>query len=670
MRVSLIEKFPYFKTDPLRWYVFILSVAFGTVWFSIQNIGVDCDTPAYVQIGNYFRYGLSGATYDLTEYTLWTRSAGYPFILYLTGASYKLGLHFIVFFQFFIALILPLLIFETIRQFNRKCAFIVTLILIATFQPFLWSKVILTDFAHIFLTILNIFVCINIVNKKVTNQKIIFFILINIFGTFVRPTFVIITLISFIFIFLNSHKSLSTKITMIAYPFLLCFVHGLYSLHLSFNLPMQSKLANGSVKIGLNKYQELFLYDLFLNKKFIQNSDSDIADIRLISKNANKSSPKILANFYPNIFNSIDSDNEKLQNLFGQPTHMKYKLFREFLIFNNKSEKSVNLSEIVNNLILKNYVYQLGSLIKFLYKYSTAYAHTLNASSYLEFNKKITETPFGIFERINGPYSQKLYNILQSFFTNHSNEEIRAIVGTNIDKFKKGWLQNDQRIFRDNLEWMQLFIIVNQYLGPPDAAKLVKKVNSEIKWTVTDHGPKNIYNVPTWVPSSSEAWSFINLGLMHMYYYHIRPFKNNFGFHWNFVFCADMNLKGKNKASAKQLSSGFRLIESYKPVEIHNPYTSRTYRDNFDLYLHQVWEIGRVVFIVLVGLFLLGLLSNKLQNKRYLIFLLSLIIFHSWLENFTSGSHVRYVDHTYIINWVFCGILISEFLKIPKRNKN
>ena len=143
------------------------------------------------------------------------------------------------------------------------------------------------------------------------------------------------------------------------------------------------------------------------------------------------------------------TDKEKIDNIFNNPLTLKYYLFKDFLMENQKFDGPIKNNEIVNRLILDNYIYRPFELIRFIFKYST-YARTLMTSSYLLFSKKVMGKPigpFGEYSRENGPYSNKLHNILKSFYEKHNDTELRHNFGVAFDKFEKDWLDKDQNHF-------------------------------------------------------------------------------------------------------------------------------------------------------------------------------------------------------------------------------
>ena len=429
-----------------------------------------------------------------------------------------------------------------------------------------------------------------------------------------------------------------------------------WSFTLSLTLPQQRILSSKSESINLNPLQDLFLYDFYLyGQRAIDAENNGLEPLKKLAQNLSEAHNKTTINIRPTIEPLESGQNPSIDRIFYKPTHLKYFYLKTILKDGSEFNDKETVRKVTNSIILNQYLKKPLNLFKFFLKYSTAYLATNNANTYLSFMKSVIETPFATYARTNGQNSLSLHTILSDFFSDPKNkEQIIGIVGTKMQSFTNNWLDKDTRIFRDNLDWMQLFLILNQYLGPVDSAKLMAGVNDELKWSVSKTTPLNIYNVPEWIPKENQFLTFLNLGLYHTQIYFFSPYLNNFGFHWNFVMCTD--------GSFRHVNSGLRLFKNYKEIIPNVAIMSQSYRDKFDQYIHYFWIAGRYIFLFSILIPIIAYKSFILKSSSVAIYVLAIIFIHSYIENYTSGSHVRYVDHAYPLYWLFTGIIICSLI--------
>ena len=114
-----------------------------------------------------------------------------------------------------------------------------------------------------------------------------------------------------------------------------------------------------------------------------------------------------------------------------------------------------------------------------------------------------------------------------------------------------------------------------------------------------------------------------------------KPYQGKyFGFHWNFVYCADLDVNG----ITKNLQGNFYLVlgclKHLDQLHLINP-TIQTITETSLIITSIQFGSLEDFFIITVIVFLVTLMFNKQKNKRYLIYLLSLI-FMSGLVNITA----------------------------------
>jgi hypothetical protein len=658
---SILEKkIRIFCSDDYRLIIFFLSFIFACIWFVFQNLGHDCDSPTYVRLTDYlFRGGY------LVQHELWVRSPGYSFFLFLTNSSYEKGFLGIAIFQNILSIFIPVIIYEILKNINKKVGLYISIILILSFQPYFWSKIILTDFMHNFLLLFMIFEVFRIYNNKNSPNLLI---LISTLGSLNRPIFLFAVLISVIFLIYKKKKFIHSFL-VIFFPL---FIFGIYSLILSFNLPSHKDRTYGLDDIlKFEKKYELAIFDLYKNNNLIKLNNSDSLYISLVETLNNNKDFDFKNHFYPDLFRDLQSSEQKIEFIFEEPSLIKFYSLKKLLFLNKKNflnlSNNVEAYKEVKKRTRENFKNPIN-LLKFTLKYSTAFAFTHNVPNYLRFMKKTIETPYADFSFSNGKSSKELQNILNSFMKYHSAEEIRNTIPNYSKILESNFLNNpsDVRFFRDgHFNWIQVWLITDQYLGPIDGNKLMGGVSDELIWRANDEN--RVFYAPRWTASNSEFITSIKLAFYHMQRYFFHTYKDDLGFHWNFVMCADLknDYKNKNFMSADQLKKGMKL-SNIKKHHLNKPITSSQYNDIFDVYIHYFWMILRYIFLASVILLIFN--SRKIikdKNYNFSLFVLIIIFFHSFIENFTSGSHVRYVDHTILLYWLIIGFVCSYFKQTP-----
>jgi hypothetical protein len=525
---------------------------------------------------------------------------------------------------------------------------------VMTFQPFLWSKTLTVDFWHIFFGITSIYLTLKICINGWSRNTSFLFIFLGVFACVMRPPFLIIALIEIVFIFfvVPNKKKYWLSIT----PFLVFFIFGIYSFFVSLNFTVHRGEEWQSKYIELNALQDLFFYDSYIhsNKLKSEQTDSFPKLIEMVSKQA-LAKRSILNGQHLKLFPKNQTDEQNIEELFSKPNHAKYftvKSVLNSLPSNSKRE----ISKLVNQLIIDNYLLKPLNLITSGFNYFTSISHSLSARNFIKFNRQVIEVSFTKFNRDNGPNSLKLYNTLKFWIENSTHEEILRLLGTNYEKYEKNWLDNDEDMFKlGKIEWMPLYNILNVYNSPIHSAKLMAGVNKELVWRgekeTKIRTPKEFQAIASDYPIVS---SLINTTL-HMYRYHIKTRTNDFFYYWDFLQCLQPGQTSED--------FNFRVFKDFKPIIVNNIKRSANYQNYFDQYLHYTWEATRIASII-TFIFFIPLMFFQLgqRNIKFAFLSLALIFSHSFFEMWYMGSHFKYTDHTLFINWIFMGIVLS---KIP-----
>lgn len=340
------------KQKPIHSLV-ILSTFIQIFWLSYESAGFHCDSPAYLEFATTFWGSLP------QQLTLWVRTAGYPILLAITGTFGLDGIFNsfwpIVILQSIMAIIMPIFIFWALRPFNLKIAFFSALIFIISLNPFLASKLIMTEQPFKFFALIQICTAFNIMatpkwkiygdlsNKKILNSWVIVFSIVTIFLMLIRPsailnTSIIIITLLIVKFYMWRHLLKSTLIISA----------GLISA--SFYTSLYLPPVNKYEKSSKTYFSDLLFYDLYLN------------DNEVLSPNEGKRRSelkRILIDYYvrfheikkniikeDNTSSFIDNTNQKL--VFKKLSQFENSLFQ------NKLKKAEQLISIANNLKQKD----------------------------------------------------------------------------------------------------------------------------------------------------------------------------------------------------------------------------------------------------------------------------------------------------------------------------
>lgn len=145
------------------WIVLALACACEAGWLVFVNLGFFMDTLQYLRyanvlVGHDMTHQLNailGHDQDVTSIS--RRTIGYPLVLLLAGVPFTGSLIGVVILQAAMAIAMPLLAYKTLEPFGRRVALITTLVLIASLEPFNYSKAMLTEQTFKFLLLLLIY---------------------------------------------------------------------------------------------------------------------------------------------------------------------------------------------------------------------------------------------------------------------------------------------------------------------------------------------------------------------------------------------------------------------------------------------------------------------------------------------------------------------------------
>jgi hypothetical protein len=184
------------------WIVLALACACEAVWLIFVNLGFFMDTIQYLRYANelvghdmtYQFNAIIGHDQDATAIA--RRTIGYPLVLLLAGVPFTGSLIGVIILQAAMAIAMLLLAYKTLEPFGRRVAFITTLVLIASLEPFTYSKAMLTEQTFKFLLLLLIYLTSRAYGRP--SQPLLAGIAgVNVLLTLVRPQASLVAILVF-----------------------------------------------------------------------------------------------------------------------------------------------------------------------------------------------------------------------------------------------------------------------------------------------------------------------------------------------------------------------------------------------------------------------------------------------------------------------------------------
>jgi hypothetical protein len=203
--------------------IIILSILFQIFFLFLLPISIEADGAGYY---------LYAKCFELSKncWFMWWRPPGFSIYLHFLGMTWLDSFNLVIFFNSLLAILIPILIFETFKPISQKWAFYLSLVLILSTVNFSYTKGFTNDHLYSFFLILFAYFYSRFL--YISNNNSIFLILANLsilLATLVRWEAMYIALSIFIFQFYFLIKKKSKSLFNAILVSLVIFISVLYS---------------------------------------------------------------------------------------------------------------------------------------------------------------------------------------------------------------------------------------------------------------------------------------------------------------------------------------------------------------------------------------------------------------------------------------------------------
>lgn len=185
-----------YKKNKVIINIFFIIFIIKLLFFVNFNVNLTPDSKEYIDINGFNIFSLKLHEYRVPLYPL--------FIEIFERVFNEIALEFICFIQLIVSYISSIYLYKTFNIFSNKKYISILIVTVYSCSIVImgWDKTILTESFSLSLTIFIIYNVINYLKcKKI--KSVINIALINIIGTFIRPTFMIYSVIIFLFFILR-----------------------------------------------------------------------------------------------------------------------------------------------------------------------------------------------------------------------------------------------------------------------------------------------------------------------------------------------------------------------------------------------------------------------------------------------------------------------------------
>ena len=550
----------------------ILSLLFEVAWFSVQNIGFHCDSPAYVLLAQSL-YG-----HSIAPLITWVRTIGYPLLIVLSGVVGPHGAFHsflgILIIQAAMAVAMPVLIFKILEPYNRRIALLTALVLIISLQPYIASKLIMTEQSFKFFSLLLVFFAVKIHQSNSPRGWVKALLATSLFLTLLRPASLLMVVIVFAALLVSRWqywKSLAAGF--------LAFGMGMfiYSFIVSLSLPPVGLYTAGAVTYKPNSISSLLdlaFYDLYMHDngaRLRPEKGPRRSELRKIVEAFARDLKTGWTGRHPARYFALYANDPKswVDSLYTDPNRYKYVALKDAVL--TYSDQGPNLKfrqkakRAIGRAVLEAYLDEPWRAIKMIFRYG--FAMPGGGSTQIIYNKLFSEYQLARFSPKNGPASREFIRIVRQFLIDNP-ESVRTIAPpeTYIDQRKNAHRKKDYINDPDGFIREQLIGIPNpQFLysiwsrilflrNPKETRALYGAVVWEGIVNGSPHGPWGVY----------KGW-FDN-ATVQLRRFFFNPY-GSFTFFYKLVYC------WQNTTSTvyeQELLNGMRLF-SHPKIQPHKP---------------------------------------------------------------------------------------------------
>jgi hypothetical protein len=625
--------------------VLSLSAIFELAWFTLQNVGFLGDSPSYIQ----YAWGLLGDPISST--TLGARTVGYPLLLVLTGAVGP-GEHFnsflgILLLQAVMAVAMPVLVYKTLEPFNRHAAFYTALVMIVSLQPYITSKLIMTEQSYKFFVLLLIYFFCEACRTRAPRRWIFCLVLTSVVLVAVRPAASLMFVVVFGSLLFIRPKDWKSVISGFAFVVALVFV---YSFTVSLLLPPKALWMREPGK----KIYDLAFYDLYMgpqsggldpSKGPARSALHDILESFAVERPqdwAGRSPKSAFADF-------ADKPASWVENVYRQPSPFYYAALKDAVAMTQslspEETNRVKARQLIKRVVFEAYLDEPWRIASLLYRYGLASSGGF--AGQLMYYKIFMVENLAVFSANNGPASAEFIDVLVHYFRDFPEELSRIAPPPKYKNYRgnvAGFIK-DQIAGRPNPELLfSIWEIMDRTKGPIESRRLYTAVAREGINNGSALGPWGVYR----------ELARSTLRNMKAFFFDIR--------NENFEYFHDRIEYYKGLPWAGELLSGMRPFSTIggPPVDNGSDYVSW-----FDGFVKAIWNIVRLGSNVLVVIAAAFCIRTRYGWPVFVIG--ALILYHAAAACFFVGLQQRYIDQILPPTILLAGFVISSVLESWRR---
>ena len=625
----------------------LLSLLFAVAWFALINIGFHCDSPAYIE----FAQALFGGS--LSHLILWVRTAGYPLLIALGGAvgpnaSFHSFLG-ILFIQAAMGVAMPALTYKAIEPYSRPLAFLTGLFMIFSLQPYITSKLIMTEQSFKFFSVLLLYLAVKAYWSPKPHWWIAAISATCILLALLRPAAILMAIIVFGGLAISRLKLWKPLAVGFAS---ICASMFIYSFVASLFLPPPTFYSRGQ----LSRLTDLEFYDLYMQDN-ASALDPDRGPRRrrlhdIVEHFAAEIPLAWLPRLPKRLFAAYKNDPKGwVDNLYSNPDRIKYQMLKDAVSIYRDQGPNFALKRDANRIIQRTireaYLHEPWRLAGMILRYGLAFPG--GGGPQIMFNKVFSEEKTAKFTPDNGPASRDFVDSVRQFLADNPNEARRIAPPPRYRDYTHdpdGFVR-EQLIGIPNPDlFYSIWDILVNVKDPYRAHKLYDAVDREGFTNGAPDGAWSVYKI------------YISDGLQQLNRFFFGTYFD-FDFFYNIVMCYN------NPAYVHELLSGTRLFSWVKfqpdrPIVYGRAWSS--VQSKPDYVIQSIWmftHLGCNLFIFYGALFALW------SRYRWPILVTgALILSHAIPSCFIIWGQPRYVDQILPLTIILTAFVAGGLLDV------
>lgn len=626
--------------------IVVISLLIELAWFSIQNVGFHCDSPGYIQ----YAQGMFGKPWPYT--VLWARTVSYPLLIILSGVLWPDGSFHsflgILLLQAVMAVGIPVLVYKIIEPYQKRVAFFTAIVMIASLQPFITSKLVMNEQAFKFFVLLLIYFACGAYRAEAPRWWIAGLGTTVIFLALLRPAAILMALVVFGALLLARPKtwkmlaaaSAALAATMFVYSFAVCLLLPPIGLYKPTETP---------------RFYDLAFYDLYMTdgaSALDPEKGPQRRKLReILDAFATDLPPGWVGRFPARYFGHYAKDPKAwVDQLYREPNRYKYLLLKDAVpIYRDMGPNlsvRANTSRIIPRVVREVYLREPWRLVGMIFRYGTSLPG--GGLPQIMFNRLFSENQLAKFSPDNGPASREFIEKVKEFYRDYPTELAKLVTPPD----NKSFVNDVDGFVRERLLgvpspyiFYHTWIVLEQSMDPFRSRQLYADVVHE----GFEHATRGKWNAYI---------ALAHQGLIQLQRFFFQPyFLPQFDFFHSFVFCYQ-NTSEPQSAYESELLGGLRLVDWVK-IE---PNKIVGYRNWFDYLFHAIWMIthlGTAVFVIL------GAPFAFFSRCRWPILITAAIILaHAVPSCFFVFAQTRYIDQTLPVAILLCGFVAAGLVEV------